>query len=82
MLNGKRIAVIMPAYNAAQTLEKTVKEFPEIVDIRILVDDQKPMTPWRLPPGWACRFLFTRKITGTAEINRPVTARLWPPEPT
>jgi glycosyltransferase involved in cell wall biosynthesis len=39
MLNGKRIAVIMPAYNAAQTLEKTVKEFPEIVDVKILVDD-------------------------------------------
>jgi len=39
MLNGKRIAVIMPAFNAAQTLEKTVKEFPEIVDIKILVDD-------------------------------------------
>jgi glycosyltransferase involved in cell wall biosynthesis len=39
MLNGKRIAVIMPAYNAAKTLQKTVEEFPEIVDIKILVDD-------------------------------------------
>jgi len=39
MLNGKRIAVIMPAYNAAQTLQRTVQEFPEIVDIKILVDD-------------------------------------------
>lgn len=39
MLNGKRIAVVMPAYNAERTLEATVKELPEIVDIRILVDD-------------------------------------------
>jgi glycosyltransferase involved in cell wall biosynthesis len=29
----------MPAYNAEKTLEKTVREIPEIVDTRILVDD-------------------------------------------
>jgi glycosyltransferase involved in cell wall biosynthesis len=39
MINGKRIAVVMPAYNAAKTLEVTVRELPEVVDIRILVDD-------------------------------------------
>jgi len=39
MINGKRIAVIMPAYNAAKTLEDTVSQLPEIVDVRILVDD-------------------------------------------
>ncbi len=39
MLNGKRIAVVMPAYNAEKTLRATVAELPEIVDIRILVDD-------------------------------------------
>ena len=36
MINGKRIAVVMPAYNA-RTLEKTVGELPETVDIKILV---------------------------------------------
>src|ERR1035438_6514754 len=30
----------MPAYNAAKTLEQTVRELPEIVDIKILVDDK------------------------------------------
>jgi glycosyltransferase involved in cell wall biosynthesis len=39
MLNGKRIAVVLPAYNAEKTLEATVRELPELVDIRILVDD-------------------------------------------
>jgi glycosyltransferase involved in cell wall biosynthesis len=39
MLNGKRIAVVLPAYNAEKTLEATVRELPEMVDIRILVDD-------------------------------------------
>ncbi|HUV97236.1 MAG TPA: glycosyltransferase family 2 protein, partial [Acidobacteriaceae bacterium] len=39
MINGKRIAVVMPAYNAEKTLEKTVRELPAEVDIKILVDD-------------------------------------------
>jgi glycosyltransferase involved in cell wall biosynthesis len=40
MINGKRIAVVMPAYNAGKTLQVTVGELPDLVDIRILVDDQ------------------------------------------
>ena len=39
MVNGKRIVVVMPAYNAEKTLEKTVRELPDIVDVKILVDD-------------------------------------------
>jgi len=39
MINGKRIAVVMPAYNAEKTLEKTVAELSDVVDIKILVDD-------------------------------------------
>jgi glycosyltransferase involved in cell wall biosynthesis len=39
MLNGKRIAVVMPAFNAERTLRATVEELPDMVDIRILVDD-------------------------------------------
>jgi glycosyltransferase involved in cell wall biosynthesis len=39
MINGKIIAVVLPAYNAEKTLEATVRELPELVDIRILVDD-------------------------------------------
>ncbi|MGA9475310.1 MAG: glycosyltransferase family 2 protein [Terriglobales bacterium] len=39
MINGKRIAVVLPAYNAEKTLEATVRELPETVDNCILVDD-------------------------------------------
>src|SRR5215813_7850401 len=39
MINGKRIVIVLPAYNAEKTLEATVREFPELVDACILVDD-------------------------------------------
>ena len=39
MIKGKQVVVVMPAYNASKTLEKTVCELPEIVDTTILVDD-------------------------------------------
>ena len=40
MINGKKIIVVLPAYNAEKTLEKTYKEIPlDIVDEVLLVDD-------------------------------------------
>lgn len=40
MLNNKKIIIVLPAYNAEKTLEKTYAEIPhEIVDEIILVDD-------------------------------------------
>jgi glycosyltransferase involved in cell wall biosynthesis len=39
MINGKRIVVVLPAFNAAKTLEATVRELPDTVDDIILVDD-------------------------------------------
>jgi len=41
MLNGKKIVVVMPAYNAERTLRQTYAEIPHhIVDEVILVDDK------------------------------------------
>jgi len=39
MIEGQKLVVVMPAYNAAQTLERTVAEIPSMVDEVILVDD-------------------------------------------
>ena len=40
MINGKKVLVVMPAYNAETTLHRTYSEIPhEIVDEVILVDD-------------------------------------------
>ena len=40
MINGKKIVVVLPAYNAALTLKKTYDEIPfDIVDDVVLVDD-------------------------------------------
>src|SRR4030043_25255 len=40
MLNGKKIIVVLPAYNAEKTLEETYNEIPvDIVDKVLMVDD-------------------------------------------
>ena len=40
MFNGKKVVVVLPAYNAEKTLEKTYREIPfDIVDEVVLVDD-------------------------------------------
>jgi glycosyltransferase involved in cell wall biosynthesis len=40
MINGKRIMVVLPAYNAGRTLERTIADIPPgIVDDLLLVDD-------------------------------------------
>lgn len=41
MILGNKVAVVLPAYNAARTLERTYREIPlDIVDDVILVDDR------------------------------------------
>lgn len=43
MIKGKKLVIVLPAYNAAQTLEKTYREIPfDIVDEVVLVDDASP----------------------------------------
>lgn len=39
MLEGQKIVVVMPAFQAEATLERTVRDVPSIVDEIILVDD-------------------------------------------
>lgn len=40
MIDGKRVVVVLPAYNAGRTLERTISEIPPgVVDELLLVDD-------------------------------------------
>ncbi len=40
MIHGKKVTVVLPAYNAATTLEKTFQEIPfDVVDAVLMVDD-------------------------------------------
>src|SRR5690606_14816091 len=41
MINGKRLVILMPAYNASKTLKNTYTDIPHhVVDEIILVDDK------------------------------------------
>ncbi len=43
MFHGKKIVVVMPAYNAAKTLEQTYSEIPlDLVDEVVVTDDASP----------------------------------------
>lgn len=43
MLHGKKVVVVLPAYKAERTLERTVREIPrDVVDEIVLVDDASP----------------------------------------
>jgi glycosyltransferase involved in cell wall biosynthesis len=43
MFHGKKIVVVMPAYNAARTMERTYREIPlDMVDEVVVTDDASP----------------------------------------
>jgi len=43
VFHGKKIVVVMPAYNAAKTIEKTYREIPmDLVDEVVVTDDASP----------------------------------------
>jgi glycosyltransferase involved in cell wall biosynthesis len=43
VFHGKKIVVVMPAYNAAKTLERTYREIPlDVVDEVVVTDDASP----------------------------------------
>ncbi len=43
MFHGKKIVVVMPAYNAARTIERTYREIPlDLVDEVVVTDDASP----------------------------------------
>jgi len=65
MLQGQRVIVILPAYNAARTLERTYAEIPhDIVDEVILTDDASQDATVTLARRLGIRTLTHHRNTG------------------
>jgi glycosyltransferase involved in cell wall biosynthesis len=53
MLNGQRIIVVLPAYNAEKTVEQAYREIPlDVVDRVLMVDDHSSDDTVRLRGNW------------------------------
>lgn len=79
MLNNKKIIVVLPAYNAAQTLEKTYHEIPlDIVDEVVLVDDASKDETVEVGHRLGIRHIIRHdKNKGLAATRSPATIRPW-----
>ena len=69
-----RVIVVMPAYNAARTLEKTYGDLDKdrVYEV-ILVDDAARTTRWRWRSGWASSASSTCRTGATAATRRRAT---------
>jgi glycosyltransferase involved in cell wall biosynthesis len=68
MYNGKKVIVVLPAYNAAKTLEKTYLEIPfDLVDEVVLVDDHSRDDTMKV--------FATNKIKGMVATKKPATKK-------
>ena len=62
MLKGKKIVVVMPAYNAEETLRKTYAEIPfDIVDEVIVVDDASSDKTSELAKEIGIKYIITHE---------------------
>jgi glycosyltransferase involved in cell wall biosynthesis len=65
MIHGKRVVVVLPAYNAMRTLERTVADLPtDVVDEVLLVDDASSDGTARLARSMGLRTLVHRRNLG------------------
>ena len=78
MLNKKKVVVVLPAYNAAKTLRRTVDEIPrEIVDEVILTDDASRDNTSDLALELGLITSRTTKTRATAATRKPAIRRRW-----
>ncbi len=75
MYNGQKIIVVLPAYNAVQTLERTVDDLPDTVDEIILVDDKSDDETVALARRLGL-FVFARDRNGGYGANQKTCYRL------
>ena len=76
MISGKKIVVVMPAYNAEKTLRQTWEELPnDLIDEVVLVDDASRDSTIQVGRSSASRQSSTPRTWGTVPIRKRVTAR-------
>ena len=79
MLDGKKIVVVLPAYNAARTLRQTYDEIPhDIVDDIILTDDGSRDDTVAQARELGIHTLVHEKNRGYGGNRRPATPPPWP----
>lgn len=76
MINGRRVMVVLPAYNAGRTLERTISEIPPgIVDDLLLVDDASGDDTVAVAERLNIPFVVHPENRAMAAIRRPVTPK-------
>jgi glycosyltransferase involved in cell wall biosynthesis len=75
MYQQQKIIVVLPAYNAANTLEMTVRDIPEIVDEILLVDDKSSDKTLEKARELGL-FVFPRALNGGYGANQKDCYRL------
>jgi len=75
MYKQQKIVVVLPAYNAVSTLERTVKDIPELVDEIILVDDKSSDETVTVAKNLGL-FVFTHDENGGYGANQKTCYRL------
>ena len=83
MINGNKISVVLPAYNAEKTLEQTFQEIPfDIVDDVILVDDRSRDNTVEVAKALALSISSCMKRTkDTGATRKAATTRRWRSSP-
>lgn len=79
MIENRKVAVVLPAYNAEKTLEKTYNEIPfDVVDEIILTDDLSiDNTVERAKEIEIKHIIRHKKTAGTEPIKKVVTIKHW-----
>jgi hypothetical protein len=77
MILGKKMIVVMPAYNTEKSIRQTFDELPhEYVDDVILVDDASRDSTAQSPASCGIRTIIHGENRGYRATRRPVTVKL------